>query len=106
VTCHDSGPSLPPGAPFKRQTKKIVEGRQNLAGIVRSEDPSETPGIDALEPRQTDNLDGTKRSLPAAHAFLGVRTNNQRHGTEPRQCLAMRIPDKRTMSPVRVTTRS
>ena len=48
VARHNSSPGLPPGAPFKCQTKEIVKGCQNLALIVIPKHPAKTPGMDAI----------------------------------------------------------
>src|SRR5437762_261990 len=70
VARHNSRPHAPPGAPFKRQTKDVVEGRQNLAAVIILKDPTYTPGIDAIEPQETNGLDGMKGGLLAAQGRL------------------------------------
>ncbi len=77
-----------------------------MAEIVILKDPAQTPGINAIEPRETDDLDGTKWRRLAAHGVLGARTNDQCHSMQPRQRLAVAIPNKGGVSSVRVTTRS
>jgi hypothetical protein len=72
----DSRSRLPPGLPFKCQTKDIVESCQDLAAIIIPKDPTKTPGVDSIEPKQANDLDGMKWTLLAAHSFLVTTTNN------------------------------
>src|SRR5207253_3927339 len=90
---NDAAPQLSPGAPFKGNSKRITEGRHCLAGIVRLEDPSETPSIDALEQWHPDHLDGSKRCLCAAHRVLTGRSNDQSDVMELGKRCRMRISD-------------
>ena len=73
--------------------------------MIVPEDPAKAPGMDTIEPRQTDDFDGAKRGPLAAHGLLVLTVNDQRHGMKPCQGLAMGIPNKSAMSPVRVATR-
>src|SRR6266481_10187746 len=98
-------PQLPPGTPFKSKGKRITESGHRLAGKVRSEDPSETPSIDALEPRHPDHFDGAKRRLCAAHRILNGRSDNQSDVMESGECRRMRISDIRNADALRVAVR-
>src|SRR5207249_455563 len=84
---------LPPGAPFKRRGKKIIERRQHLTAIVVLEDPAQSPSVYAVEPRKTDCFGPAKPGVPAANGLL-VTMDHKRHGMEPRKGLAMRITDE------------
>ena len=101
----DPAPQLPPGAPFKGKRKGITESGQRLARKVGSEDPSQTPGIDALEPWHPDHLDGAKRRLCAAHSVLNGRSNNQSDVMELGERCRMRISDIRNADSLRITVR-
>src|SRR4029077_5980399 len=46
----NSASRLPPGTPFKCDTKDIVKGGQNLAPVVVFKNPTKAPGIYTIEP--------------------------------------------------------
>jgi len=98
-------PQLPPNTPFKGKREGITERGDRLAGKVRSEDPSETPSIDALEQWHPDHLDGAKRRLCAAHGILNRRSNNQSYIMQLRERCRMRIRDVGNADSLRITVR-
>src|ERR1700735_1170859 len=94
---------LPPGAPFKGKRKGITESGQRLARKVVSEDPSQTPGIDALEHWHPYHLDGTKRRFCAAQIVLNRRSNNQSDVMELGKRCRMRVSDIRYAATLGIT---
>src|SRR5262249_21631761 len=82
---------LPPGEAFEGNCKGITESSHRLAGKVRAEDPPETPGIDALEPRHPHHLDGAKRRFGAPHTIFYGRSNSQGNVVIVGECRSMTI---------------
>src|SRR5438552_7042499 len=98
-------PQLPPGMPFKRKRKGITESGQRLASKVVPEDPSQTPGIDALENWHPDHLYRAKLRLCAAHIVLNGRSNNQSDVMELGERCRMRVSDIRYADTFGITER-
>src|SRR5215472_2105594 len=98
-------PQLSPGTPFKGKRKGITESGQRLARKIVSEDPSQTPGIDALEHWHPDHLDGAKRRLCPTHIVLNWRSYNQGNVMKLGKGRGMRISDVRHADRLGITER-
>ena len=89
----DPMPQLPPSAPFEGKIQRIKRSCQRLVVKVIFKDPTQTPGIEAIEPRHPDHLDRAKRRLCAAHRILTRRPHSQRDVMELGERGSMRKGD-------------